>query len=381
VAKISPRGACYLGGEGSENCDGLKLQGAAVQMGDKQETIIIYRLGSIGDTVVSLPCFHLIARSFPYARRIVLTNRPISAKAAPLASVLEHGGLIDGTIEYHPRERAPAALMRVSAEIRATGAKTLVYLTEPRGRLLVLRDLAFFRLCGIRKIIGAPTSADLYHRRVDPATGLVEREAQRLSRCMRELGFVDVADPKAWDLRLTSAEREAAASALTPLHGRPFAAVNIGGKVAQKDWGDDNWMSLLQLLSSKVPDLSLAFFGSGDERDRSALLAEYWSSATVNLCGDLTPRESAAAMQSARLFLGHDSGPMHLAASVGTPCVALFGDYNRPKKWHPLGDQHRIIHNMSGIRAIRPKDVLDSVCKVLKDDALLRRDSAIVPGA
>ena len=36
-------------------------------------------------------------------------------------------------------------------------------------------------------------------------------------------------------------------------------------------------------------------------------------------------------MRRARLFVGHDSGPMHLASVVGIPCVAMFGDFNPPK--------------------------------------------------
>jgi heptosyltransferase-3 len=332
------------------------------------ESILIYRLGSIGDTVIALPCFHQIARSFPDARRIVLTNRPISSRAAPLASVLENSGLIHGTIDYEAGERRLSSLLHLSAEMRAQDVTTLIYLTEPRGRIRLARDLLFFRSCGIRKIIGAPSSGDTYHLRHDPTTGRVEREAERLSRCLQELGPVDITNSEAWDLKLTRYEIEDAGTALSSLEGLEFAAINIGGKVIQKDWGDDNWIACLGLLSSKMPDLALAFFGAADERSRNAVLANHWPGAAVNLCGRLTPRQSAAAMKFARIFLGHDSGPMHLAASVGTPCVALFGNYNQPKKWHPLGVQHRILHNTAGIRAIRPEDVVTAVCDVLEGD-------------
>ena len=43
--------------------------------------VLIYRLGSLGDTVVALPCFHLIERTFPGAERVLLTNFPVHAKA------------------------------------------------------------------------------------------------------------------------------------------------------------------------------------------------------------------------------------------------------------------------------------------------------------
>ena len=70
-------------------------------------------------------------------------------------------------------------------------------------------------------------------------------------------------------------------------------------------------------------------------------------------------------MEGASLFIGHDSGPMHLAAAVGVPCVAVFGDHNVPKRWHPIGDQHRIIHNMRGVRAITPDEVYEAVAERL----------------
>src|SRR6266705_2608835 len=53
------------------------------------ETIIIFRIGSLGDTVVALPCFHRIARSFANSRRILVTNVAVSQKAAPAESVLD----------------------------------------------------------------------------------------------------------------------------------------------------------------------------------------------------------------------------------------------------------------------------------------------------
>ena len=50
--------------------------------------VLIYRLGSLGDTIVALPCLHLLARVFPNARRLILTNEPISNKAAGISTII-----------------------------------------------------------------------------------------------------------------------------------------------------------------------------------------------------------------------------------------------------------------------------------------------------
>jgi ADP-heptose:LPS heptosyltransferase len=81
----------------------------------------------------------------------------------------------------------------------------------------------------------------------------------------------------------------------------------------------------------------------------------------VNACGRLSPRESAAAMRHAEAFIGHDSGPLHLAAAAGVSCVGLFGDINQPQRWHPPGSRHRIIHRMSGLHSITVPEVVSAV--------------------
>ncbi len=72
--------------------------------------ILIYRLGSLGDTVVALPALKLVARAFPDAERWMLTNFSTSAKAAPMAAVLAGMGLVHGYIEYPIGMRSPRAL-------------------------------------------------------------------------------------------------------------------------------------------------------------------------------------------------------------------------------------------------------------------------------
>ena len=256
--------------------------------------------------------------------------------------------------------------MELRAQISETKANTLIYIAD-RNIFGTLRDLYFFRSCGIRRIIGAPVRRDLRRPRVDPETGETEHEAVRLARCLAPLGPIDLCDREFWDLGLRPGETAAADHSLAPLGGKRFVAINTGGKVQSKDWGNGNWMALLRLMSVQYSSLSLVFIGSADEFDRSAELAAGWPGQTLNLCGCLTPRESAAAMKQAVLFIGHDSGPMHLAAAAGIPCVALFGNFNRPKWWHPMGQGHRILHNMHGVREITPGEVYAAVCSTIAE--------------
>jgi heptosyltransferase III len=330
------------------------------------ETIIIFRIGSLGDTVVALPCFHQVARKFPSSQRILVTDMPASTKAASVESVLGKGDLIDRVIYFPPPPRKTRDFMELRAQILEMKAYTLIYIAD-RNIFSTLRDLYFFRSCGIRHVIGAPIRRDLRRPRVDPETGETEHEAVRLARCLAPLGPIDLNDRAFWDLGLQPCETAAADNSLAPLRGKRFVAINTGGKVQSKDWGNDNWMALLRLMSVQHSSLSLVFIGSIDEFDRAAELAASWPGQTLDLCGCLTPRESAATMKQAMIFIGHDSGPMHLAAAAGIPCVALFGNFNRPKWWHPMGQGHRIIHNMRGVREITPGEVYAAVCSAVAE--------------
>ena len=111
-------------------------------------------------------------------------------------------------------------------QLRSLRAEAVIYVGGGRGVRAVHRDVAFFRVAGLRRVIGAPLTHDLDANRPDPATGLLEPEAARLARCLAELGPIDLADPKAWDLRLTAQEIARADEILGKFRAGPFIAVN-----------------------------------------------------------------------------------------------------------------------------------------------------------
>ena len=327
--------------------------------------VIIYRLGSMGDTVVALPCFRKIAEVFSDRRRMVLTNVPVASNAAALDLMLRPSGLIDEIIDYPVGVRSPRLILDLARRIRATGADTLIYLSAPRGGGLgVARDLVFFRLCGLRTIIGAPSTADLRDHRPDPDGQGVEPEAERLVRNLARLGPIDLDDRASWDLSLTPGELSVAERSLAPLFGQPFFAINVGGKQACNDWGQKNWIQLMRELGPILGGYAVLSVGAKDDAARSAAILTEWPGLAVNLCGDLTPRETAAVLGHARFFIGHDSGPMHLAASVGTSTVGIFGDNFKPRVWHPYGPGHRPIHDIRGVHMVSVEQIRLAVLAV-----------------
>ncbi|MBP1608663.1 MAG: glycosyl transferase family 9 [Acidobacteria bacterium] len=314
--------------------------------GESVQKVLIYRLGHIGDTVVALPCFRLIAKAFPMAERRLLTNLPHGAKAAPIETVLGPMGLVHGYFKYPLGTRLPQLLYHLARQIREWKPEVLVYLAAPRGRVRALRDALFFKACGIGELVGVPWTADLQKVRGPLTNGVWEHEASRMGRCIARLGEVHLDDPASYDLNLSLSEREKAEEILSGWRARNgFICASIGTKADTKDWGKENWKEFFSRRCIDWPTLGLVLVGSADEYSQSGQVAAGWQGPALNLCGKITPRETAALMEKALLFVGHDSGPMHLAAAVGTICIAIFGARNLPGEWYPFGFRHHIIYH------------------------------------
>lgn len=306
--------------------------------------LLIWRMGSLGDTVVALPVFHLLAARFADAERRVLTNFPVNANTAPLQSVLGEGGFVDGYFAYPHGTRDLRLLAALRRDIASWRPDLVVYLNEPRRGVALWRDLAFLRACGARTVLAAPTRRALARHAGPDADGLYESEASRLARTVAPIGDAAPGDPASWRLEPSDAERAAAATLLDGWAGRArFMALGVGAKVAIKDWGDGHWRSVLGGLTADDPALGLVLIGGAADRRRSDALAQGWRGPALNLC-DVPPRVSAAVIAGAALYAGHDSGPMHLAASVEAKSVVVFSAHAKPGVWFPFGAAHRVFY-------------------------------------
>ena len=290
------------------------------------ERVIIFQIGSLGDTVIAMPCYREIARRHPGAWRVLLTNFPQS-KMVQAEALLRPAGLIDECVEYPMPLRGVAAIRTLLRRLRGLKIDVLYYLTPEKRVLNLARHWGFFKACGVGRMVGLPWARDKrFVRELTP--GLMwESEASRLLRCVGADGLRN-GDRR---LGLLPAERAAAADVLGGLG--EFVAVSVGGKVPVNDWGDARWRETLAALSAARPGLGLALVGSAEEQGRNARLAEAWTGPVVNACGQLTPRETGALIAQAKAFLGHDTGTLHLAAAEATPIVGVYSARNVPGKW------------------------------------------------
>ena len=321
----------------------------------KVKRVLLYRLGSLGDHLVALPSYRLVRRAFPEAECRLVTTLPVSDKAPTAEAVLGGTGLVEGYMAHASGERNPWVLLRLAWQILRWRPDVLVYLAGARGESIAIRDNIFFRLCGIRRRIGIPLTAELQRNRVaEPpqwsvsGTPWFEEEGHRLARCIAEIGDAALDDPESWALGLSMEERAEGVRLLEPLGEAPFFAFSLGTKVQANQWGVERWQELMVRVAAQWPGYGLAIVGASDEFEMSEAVAAVWRAAAgagpaLNFCGMATPRVSAAVLEHAVMFLGHDSGPAHMAASVGTPVLGVFGARVLPGVWVPHGKHVRVV--------------------------------------
>jgi heptosyltransferase-3 len=328
------------------------------------KNILVFRIGHLGDTLVALPAFWALRKRFPDARLTLLTN--VSAKNAgyPTAQgVLPAEGIFDEILTY-PNETGKVGsalgLMKLWAEIRRRKIDTLAYLmTRNRNSGRVERDLKFFSFAGIKQHVGTKYLLDnLLAEHGEVPLPEVEPEYQFLLKCLSTEG---VEGEYSTDLLLNGKDAAEAVTFLDKYCGDPgaknnFVAVAPGSKWESKLWPEEKYAEVLSRLITNKQIFPI-IFGGPEDRDKGEriLTKTGWG---ANAAGKLTIRESAAALSYCRMYLGNDTGTMHLAAAVGVPCVAVFAAIDYPGRWHPFGDNNIVLR-----KAVPCEGCHSPVCK------------------
>jgi ADP-heptose:LPS heptosyltransferase len=125
--------------------------------------------------------------------------------------------------------------------------------------------------------------------------------------------------------------------------GRPVVVVAPGasGRRRHKAWEAGKFAAVSDHLHRRGGAAVVIVGGAGDAAEAGRIAAAM-SAPAVNLAGQTTTGELAAVLERARLLVGIDSGPTHVAAAMGTSTVALFGPTD-PRRTGPCGDGHAIV--------------------------------------
>ena len=166
-------------------------------------------------------------------------------------------------------------------------------------------------------------------------------------------------------------------------------AVHPNSSNPAKSWSRGNFASVADELHSRFA-AKVAVIGAAQERDSVIDLISRTKYLPINLSGELTLKQLAAFFRRCALLISNDSGPVHIAAAVGTLVVAIFGRNIpgvSPNRWGPWGDGHIVLHKDAGcnpcldrkcpynfkcLTSITPEEVLKAVEHILTQDSRLK---------
>ena len=172
-----------------------------------------------------------------------------------------------------------------------------------------------------------------------------QTDLHEIHRYLRVLELIDIHEPNAkLEFWHTDADRHAARQILAA-HGispkERLIGVNLGTTWRTKRWSLENFAAVITQVQKRF-EARILLTGSTTEIPLGEALAQTTQVETINLIGKTTLLQLGALIESCDLYLTCDSGPMHIAAAVGTPTIALFGPTS-PIRHGPYGENHEVI--------------------------------------
>lgn len=282
------------------------------------QKILIREVNWIGDVIFSLPALHALRAAYPKAKIAVLAN----GKAA---GVLRGNPLVDEIYTLGPKTGKLSVKYYLRSILRIRAEKFDLAIILPNSHRAALDVF----MCGIPRRIGFPTDSRgwlLTHKIT------LDEETARAHRVKYFLSIVQEAGAKTdtpqLDLplpedALNTAEMFFSEKSLDKLPG--VIAIHPGCSKFERSWHAERFSELAEQLTQRLK-VGIVLVGSGDEAPMlSDIARKIGDDARVEIFTTFEPLELAAVIARANLYIGNDSGVMHLAEAVHTKLVGIFG--------------------------------------------------------
>jgi heptosyltransferase-2 len=278
--------------------------------------IIVKGTNWIGDVCLSLPAVYALRYMYPDAVIDIALKRPLGDVLAGLT-------IVDTIVEYSPELEGEREL--VSRLKRDRYDLGVIF---PRS--LHAAALIFFACTRRRLGYAADMRSVLLTDRVKRTKEITSRHQSEYYRhLVSTLG--DPGKPVIPRLVVSDREREEAQALLHTWgwRGGRLLGINPGAAYGDaKRWYTDRFAETADALSDKL-DAQVIVFGGPGEVDVAEEVSRYMKGAPIIAAGRTTIRQLMALIESTDLFITNDTGPMHLAAALDVPLVAVFGSTNQ----------------------------------------------------
>jgi heptosyltransferase I len=346
------------------------------------QRLLVVRLSAMGDVLHAMPSVAALRDLFPHARiGWVIEERWAELLCSPDATRCgprsERRPLVDfvHTVDTHAWRAAlfsDATWSAVRNSIQSMRGTQYDVAIDFQG---AVRSAILARLSGAPVVYGftqpRENAASMFYTRQVQATGThVVKQNLSLAGALvgGDLSFIAAELPRDQSAEKTVTEK------LKLLPADSYAILNPGAGWGAKQWPPDRYGEVARKLAEKTGLQSLINFGPGEEQlARATELASHGAARALTT----SISELIALTRRARLVIAGDTGPMHLAAILGIPVVAIFGPTN-PVRNGPFGtssvvlrnaasvtSHSRVPHPEQGMLEIGPDDVVAAAINLL----------------
>ena len=288
--------------------------------------------GWIGDMILLTPALRALKRVYPQSY-LALLIRPLVAN---LMNTCPH---VDEVIVDKKGQGVSAvqSFCRLVRRIRQ-GRFDLAVVLHPTS----FRNALIPFLAGVPSRIGSNVSGRGILLSQSCADDTHLHEVNRYLRVLQLMGI----DESAFNLEFwhRDADRRVVHQLLSGCNVNPedrIVGINLGTTWRTKSWSLNRFADVIAGIQNRFEG-AVVLTGSSSEVGLGKALQKLVKAKVINLIGKTTVLQLGALIERCNFYLTCDSGPMHIAAAVGTPTIALFGPTN-PTRHQPYGEGHHVI--------------------------------------
>jgi ADP-heptose:LPS heptosyltransferase len=313
--------------------------------------ILAFRNDRFGEFLLNIPAFYSLKKRYPESRLILVVDSYVRDLAKAIYCV-------DEVIVWERRKHSLAEIIRFAKVLRKEKFDISIAFNPSKESNIVSFLSGIKKRIGYKRKWGFLLNTTILDKKHEAQKHEVEYnlELTELAGCRtHEKQFKLNVSGVNCEI-LTEKFKEKNIHSIISVH--PFTSDPI------KQWNLERFKELILLLS-KDPQTAIVIVGGALEAEKNN---DFLPKADniINLAGKTNLLELASILKKSKVLISCDSGPMHLAASIDTPVVAIFRSDiigKSAKRWGPWGGKHKVIEKDS-LDQISPQAVLRSVNEI-----------------
>lgn len=344
-----------------------------------KENILIVRMDGIGDMVLMTPFLRELRCNHPSANITMLTS-PVAFE------LFEFCPYIDELLMYDWKRIQGFPLQRKLEDIQQFARDN--FQNHGYSIAIVPRWSTDWYGASFLAFLSGATRSIAYSEKVEPEKALYNKNYDLLFTDLldnrnlrheveRSLDILlwlhdNVCDTRLelWETKLERCRIEGFLET-NEKNGERLVAIGISASTDKKKWDTYNYLRLIQSMRGR--ELRFVIIGGAEDKELAGEL--FANIDVINLVGELSLREIVALMRKVVLYIGNDTGIMHIAAACGVKIVEIRGDdnvENSTERFHPWGVEYKIL---------QPKMEGEDINSILVDDVLEAVNSFVTEGA